>query len=457
MRHPITARFKAILQSNALINGVVLSAICVGFFHGWLKIHIRHPAITFLFDALLGLALLLVYSRKEPEERFFPGSAIGKALLLFYVLCFVYLFIPGAPPLLVALAALRGWCFASLIYCLGYHLTHSVAQVKGYFYVLILLGVLTAIYGIQQTPEKVQKMVIKDKQIAERYKGIYYADKSGKLELRRFSTFVSSGVFGGVMAYVIIFAVALLSDKESSARERILLVAAILPISYGLVLSGARSALIMMGVGFATIAWQRRRLQTLVLLPAIIFLGIHFGVTKTGGKAVERYGTLLETQTIADRLYYPTWIGWQSIKENPLGNGLGKSGYSVPFFLSGKLGYKDFKTADGDLGCLMIEMGIPGVIVFCWLLWTILKALFNDLNQLKDTPLASIALACAGCIVIAIVIFPIGSPFLGIPTGALTWFFLGTLEKLTRQSASQVPMQPKVSPEKRFLYYHPEQ
>ena len=44
-------KFRAILRSDPLINGVMLAAITVGFFHGWLKIQYRSPAVTFLFDA----------------------------------------------------------------------------------------------------------------------------------------------------------------------------------------------------------------------------------------------------------------------------------------------------------------------------------------------------------------------------------------------------------------------
>ena len=132
---------------------------------------------------------------------------------------------------------------------------------------------------------------------------------------------------------------------------------------YGLVLSGARSALVMLGMGFATIAWYRRRLQTFLLIPAMLLFALNYGINKTGGGASERYESLLDKETVLLRMAIPTIIGWNSLKENPLGYGLGKSGYSVPFFLSGRTGYSDFKAADGDLGCLMIEMGIPSKMV----------------------------------------------------------------------------------------------
>jgi hypothetical protein len=448
-----------ILKSDRLINLIVLLAITVGFFHGWLKVAYPSPVTTFLFDAALGLALALIYfKRREPGVPFFLQTRVGKALKAFYVLCVLYMFIPGGPPLIVCIASLRGWCFASLMYCLGYHLTQSVAQIKGYFYVLVLLGVITAVYGIRQSPEEIRQRALQDANFAERYKGIYYATSSGKLELRRFSTFVSSGVFGAVMAYVSIFAIVLFTDKSENKMERALMVAAMLPLAYALVLSGTRAALIMLAAGFATIAWYRRRLQTFVVLPIILIFALNYGIESTAGSASERYETLLDKETVVMRMLIPTMIGVRALQENPFGYGLGKSGYSVPFFLAGRTGYNSYITADGDLGCLMIEMGILGVLIFGRALWAAGRTVYDVLMELRETPVATVALASGACIVIAIMIFPIGSPFLGIPTGALTWFFLGTLEKLALVVSKETPAAQPVmdaAPTKRFLYYKP--
>jgi hypothetical protein len=450
----------AILHSNRLVNGIMLAAISVGFIHGWLKVTFPHPATTFIFDGLLSLALVLTYFKKRDRMPFFLPTRVGKALLAFYLLCFVYLFVPGGPPMIVSIAALRGWCFASLMYCVGYHLTETVTQIKGYFYVLVILGVLTAAYGIQQSPEEISARMKRDAAFAERYKGIYYATSEGKLELRRFSTFVSSGVFGGVMAFVSVFAIVLVTDPRENKVERALLMLALLPMTWAIVLSGARSALIMLGAGFATIAWYRRRFQTFFVLPALLIFALNYGMKQTSGSATERFETLLDKETVIMRMLIPTMLGWKAIEDNPIGYGLGKSGYSVPFFLVGRTGYSDYRTADGDLGALMIEMGVIGLILFGRVLWAAARTVYEILIQLRGTTVATVGLACAACIVIAIMIFPIGSPFLGIPTGALTWFFLGTLQKLADGAVTGVPQTPAApaaqqKPAKRFLYYRP--
>ncbi|MGZ5545981.1 MAG: hypothetical protein ACXWIU_15045, partial [Limisphaerales bacterium] len=93
-------------------------------------------------------------------------------------------------------------------------------------------------------------------------------------------------------------------------------------------------------------------------------------------------------------------------------------------------------------------------------LWAALRTVYEILVQLRETPVATVALASAASMIIAVMIFPIGSPFLGIPTGALTWFFLGTLQKLAAGEVSGVKIEKDTTaqaayPAKRFLYYRP--
>lgn len=449
----------AILQSDPLINGIVALAITIGFFHGWLKIHYRHPAVTFLFDAFLLLALVLIFLQQKRRESFLPPSPISGALKGFYAVCGLYFFLPWGPPLLIWLAAARGWCFATLMFILGYRLTKSLNQVKGYFYVLILLGVITALYGTQQTQSSVEQMMKEDEEMADKFKTSYYESTQGT-KFRVFSTFVSSGVFGSTMAYVLIFTIAMLSDKRASKLERLLLLGAALPMAYGIILSGARTALLLLGFGFLVIAWQRRNFQNFVLIPAVVVLVFKLGVGVTEGGASERFGTLLKFEEIFYRNSIPTQIGWDYMLDNPLGGGLGKTSYSIPYILIRSTGYNDFYAADGDLGRLMIDLGIVGIIFFGRILWVTLKTAKTHLLVLRDTPLGTVAMASASCFVMAIVGFPSGSPFLGIPTGALVWFFLGTLEKLADEYARgawQLPdnIPPKSAPTKRFLYYRP--
>jgi len=423
-------KFLALLQSDPFINAVVALAITVGFIHGWLKIRFPNPLTTFAFDALLGFALALVYFQHKKKGGFIPPGPVGDALKIFYAVCAIYLIMPTGVPFIIGLAAARGWCFATLMFILGYHLTKSINQAKGYFYVLIFLGLVTAFYGLQQTPQDVEEEMRENEMFAERYKFTYYA--SGKTrQLRIFSTFVSSGAFGGTMAYVSVFALALATDKKTGKKERILLLLLTFPIAFAMLKSGARSSLITFGVGFAVIAWYRRNLTNLIILPLGVALVIKLVAINTGGSSAERFSSLLKYEEVMGRIVIPTQAGWDYMSEgNWLGGGIGRSSHSVPLFLATRIQFHGYVLADGDLGRLMIEMGFIGMAAFGFVMYRCLRMVYDALNELRDTEISSIGLASGACVVMAAISIPSGSPFLGIPMGALTWFFVGTLQKL---------------------------
>jgi hypothetical protein len=235
------------------------------------------------------------------------------------------------------------------------------------------------------------------------------------------------------MVVVSMFAIALISEKEAPRLERGLLGLALLPMTYAVVLSGSRSPLIMLGVGLLIIAWYRREVLSFVVIPGALYAAFKWAASFTKGAATERFSTLLQQTTIWDRFYIPMLFTWYVFLQNPWGGGLGKSGYSLPFVFRDQAGYDDFKMGEGDLSCLAIEMGVVGLGVFLWLLYEASRLILESLSRLRGTPAFTLALASATAMSTAVICFPIGSPFLGIPTGALTWFFLGTLHKVSLQ------------------------
>lgn len=453
-------RLLAILQSDPVVNGTVALAITVGFFHGWLKVKFNSPVVTFLFDALMGIALALVFLQQKKRESFIPKGPVGAALKVFYGLCFVYLLLPMGPPMIISLASMRGWCFATLMFSLGYQLTKSHNQVKGYFYVLLLLGLITAVYGLRQDPASVEQQMEENEVFAQRYQYTYYVTSKGR-QLRIFSTFVSSGAFGGTLAYVVVFALALISDTKIKNKERLMLLAVTFPMAYAMIQTGARSALISVGVGLMVIVYYRRNLMNIIVIPAGLALALMLAAVQTSGSAMERFESLLNFDEVYNRIAIPTSIGWQYMSDgNWLGGGMGRSGHSVPLFLADRYHsvFKEYVTADGDLGRLMIEFGLLGLVIFGRVLFECLKMVKKNLDKLSETPLATVSLASGACIIMAITSLPTGSPFLGIPMGAMVWFFVGTLQKLGDEYSKGTLTgieQPEEAPppDRRFRYF----
>ncbi len=425
-----------LLKANWWIHAAMLVGIAIGFFHGWLKIAVRSPITTFAVDIFLIIALLGIVIRKDARDRLLPAGAVGSALTGFYTLCVGYLFlglaIPGSPPMLLAAVAVRGWCFATLMFVVGYHLIRSGDQLRAYFLWIVLLGVITAIYGIRQTPEDVARIIQAIPELRIQYETQRYVDEAGNLQLRRFSTFISSGAFGGAMSSVAIIALAMFTDANMSKRDRSLFLISAVPMTYAISLSGARSALISAGVGFLFLLMFRRSFMLLAVALAVMVIGIALGSSQTGGGALDRIRTLQESSGIWSRFWIPTSIGVEYATQNPLGGGLGKTGH-LPAFLVGRSGYSDFVQADGDLGRLLIELGLPGLLSYGWLLAAAGLQALRVSRQTGGTPNNCLALACSAMFVLALITFPTGSPFVGIPMGLLVWFFFGATLRLAEQ------------------------
>lgn len=453
--------FQSLFSYRPGLHLIVLMGVVVGFFHGWLKLRYRSSLTTFAFDALMSWAVIACIMTLPRGVPFFPRLPITRAIFAFYVVVAAWAFLPSDLPILVRLASFRGWCFPPLIFGLGFHLTRSVEQVKGFFLVLIVLGVVTGAYGIRQSPEEIQRMMREDEHVALLRAGSGYATASGKGAIRRFSTFVSAGVFGGVMAFVSSIALVLVADSRTKQTQRILLAGALVVMCYAIVLSGSRSPAVNMLLTVGLLSIARRNLLVPILVAAAGYLVLGWAGELTSGAALDRYASLVDKEVVGSRYMIPLIAAYFRLDETLLGTGLGTSSYSVPMFLAGGVPRGSFRGAEGDLNCLAVEMGIVGIFFFARILWEICRSTYFVITDSKDKPHGVIALAAATAVAPTVLNFPVGAPFLGIPTGALTWFFIGCMIKLNElgktapATAAAAAIEAPARPAKRFIYWHP--
>ncbi len=441
MRGPVATESRSMIRrlldvvaGERMANFAVAAALVIGFFHGWLKLRIRHPISTFLFDIPVIFAMLITFFRLGSWRDWFPPSHASRALMAFYGVVGVWfllaMVLPWGAPLLPAVAALRGWAFATLTFGLGYHIIQSRRQLHGYFILVILLAAVTAAYSTRQTLEEVEAMRAMDPYFELMTRGQGYVDDEGRLVLRRFSTFVSSGAFGGAMALSLLFLAALVTDRTVGRGEKAILIALALLIAWGMSLSGSRSSLIALILGLMLVIWFRRLSAPIWILGGVFAVALYLAVRSTDGGAWDRFSNL-ELETIWGRFYIVWAPGVRFLLKSAfLGGGLGKAAVGLPGSLLSYFPQYEVWGVDGDLGKTMAELGIVGVVVVGWLLLAALRDGFEVLKRRRDDAIGTLTLGAVACFSIAVVTFPIGSPFIGIPLGVLTWFFLGAAIKL---------------------------
>jgi hypothetical protein len=435
----IGRRLLDVILGARAANLAVALAIVIGFFHGWLKLKIRHPIAVFLFDIPLLVALLITFSRVKSLGDWFPEGRARRALMVFYgvvVIWFALAFLlPWGAPWLAALAALRGWALATVMFGLGYHIIQSRRQLQGYFVLVIVLAAITAAYATRQTLEEVEAMRAMDPYFELMTRGQNYVDDEGRLVLRRFSTFISSGAFGGTMAVSLLFLAALLTDRSIARKEKAVLLILALIIGWGLSLSGSRSALVALGLGLGILVWFRRLPHQLLLLGVAFGFALLLTAHMTGGGVWDRFSNL-DLKTVWGRFYIAWAPGIRFLLESGLlGGGLGKAGVGFPMSLAQYFGEFEMWGVDGDLGKTMAELGIVGVGVIAWVLFAGICDGWEMVGRRRLDPEGTLGLGAICAFAIAVVTFPIGSPFIGIPLGVLTWFFLGAAIKVDRLKA----------------------
>lgn len=419
----------SVMQGNALAAILLLSAIVVGFIHGWMKMRYRSILITFAFDIPLTLSFVVTLLSIRRGRNIFPVHPISSALKLLVGLCTLYGLLPFGLPLLVTLAAFRGWCFIPLIFLLGYHLTRSRQQLDVFVWLLLILGLGTLLYGLGQSTEEVRRIMQDDALIEARFRYQFYATKTGS-QLRVFSTFVSSGAFGGVMAFCSLFTMGRMVSSSIGLTQRLILMALFGGLAYGIILSGSRSSLLMLIIGLMLFVSLIRRIRLPVVTVLIIGTVIGMSTIKINDSLKTRFLTLLDPETLFLRVWIVIFPGWVELSQRPLGWGLGRSTHGVPSSLLHLFGRVDWKPIDGDLGKLMVDLGILGVLVLGWLLFVSTREIFYIARDMGSRVESRIVLPTAGWFLASVITVSIGSPFLGIPVGPLIWFFLGACVRL---------------------------
>lgn len=424
------ARLNALFGGAALANWVFLATLVIGFIHGWMKFKNTGALTTFAFDLPLTLALGLALIKQGTTSPWFPaGDEIAGRLKALAILAIAYALIPLGVPLLAALASFRAWVVVPLVYLLGYHVTRSVRQVEAVLLFILVLGVGVAFYGIRQTPEEIRQMMTSSPDMAMRLGGAFFASESGS-GVRRFSTFVSPAAFGGTMASCGIFAFAFLTQPGLKLWRRMLFCGVLALCAYGIKLSGARTAIAMLGAGVVLTAWARGKLIAYAIVPggALAIVG-SMGVLLDPVMA-ERFSSLLNPAEVWGRIHIVIAPSADIFLGYPLGGGLGRSGHGVPWIFRNILPYWDMRGTDGDLGRIIADFGIPGLICFGALFYSATAACLRWMRNFRDSPLHTVVVCAGANFILAVLTVVTGSPFLGIPGGAVSWFMLGAISRL---------------------------
>jgi hypothetical protein len=438
---PLSARLNALFGGATAANWLFLTAIAIGFFHGWIKYKYTGLVSTFAFDLPLTMALALALTGAAKDSWFPRDNPVATQLKVLCGVAVAYALIPLGVPLLAALAAFRAWVVIPLVFLLGYHVIRSVRQIEILLFLVMALCAITVYFGARQTPEEIRAMMAANPDLARRLSGTFFANADGGGGLRAFSTFVSAGAFGGTLSTGGILAFAYLTQPKVKPMLRLLYAVVLGLCLYGINLSGARTAIAMLMMGIIATAWSRERLVSFVAIPGAVLSVLGLGALMDSAR-LERFSTILNPAEWWGRLSIVILPGIASLSDLPLGGGLGRSGHGVPYIFGSILPPWDVRLVDGDLGRIAVDFGIPGLVFFGALFFVGIRESVRWMLRFRNTSLQILSICSGAVFVIAVVNVGTGSPFLGVPGGALTWFFLGAMSRLANLHSLLVKVNP---------------
>lgn len=423
----------SLLQGNVIANLLFGIALVIGFLHGWLKLTYPYAWMTFAYDIPMIIAMVIVMLRLPKNVPWFPDCQIGTAIKLLFGCCILYVLLPFGVPWLLRMASLRGWCLPPLMMLLGYHVIRSVRQMEIFVWLVILLGVGTAIYGIWfQTEEQVRAMMLLDPSVEAKLIGNFYTTSQGT-GFRRFSTFVSAAVFGSTMAICTVFAVTRLLLPGVSMLERAILLPASAVCSYAVISSGSRTSLVLLALGIGIVTIFRKGMFRIIIVPAILVVVALAAIRATDGVAGERFMSLLDYDTVAGRVRIVVAPAFDFMLNYPFGGGVGRAGHGVPgIFLTASRGF-EVRTTDGDIGRVVADMGLLGLAVYIMMLYAGTGDSIRWMWKLRESNLSAIAAPAGTLFLLGLAQVTTGSPYLGIPAGTLLWLLFGGLRRMVEE------------------------
>jgi hypothetical protein len=423
----------------------------------------NNMAIYFAKDflaAVVYLSFFLAYRRKQVTS-FRPPFLVPVLILVWFGA--MQVFNPASTHLMYGVMGMKLFFYYVPLLFVGYALLNSEAELRHFFFVNMILGLIIVSLGIAQAilghtflnPEVVAEDI---RSLSTLYR---VSPISGLTIYRPTSVFVSTGRFGNflLVTWLLVFGFSgylLLRHRRGRALAFIALAATVAAIalcsSRGVVLWSSGSALIG-SVAFVWGApWRQREVMRVLRSVQRTALGIALGLVilfATYPEAllsrVAFYTETLSPSSASSELQYRTWdyplnnfLGAFGYERWPYGYGIGTAAlgtqYIARFFHAKPMAVG----VEGGFGALVIEMGIGGLILWFVMSFAILLSAWRVVRKLRGSPwfpLAFVIFWYAGLLLLPIT-FTSMQAYEDFVLNAYLWLLLGILFRLPTLAVS---------------------
>jgi hypothetical protein len=432
------------LLAVARMEWAILGLVAMANFDGFLKPLFAERFGLFLKDYFILLALIrwlwgLLTGEDRSSVR--TGIAIPAALFMGYVISEVAN--PNAGSVLASLAGMRAWVMWIPLFFVAYDFLRSRVEVERLWAFATAISLVVAAYGIVQYFIGFGHLYRLSQQFRVYAASGYYTTEGTRV-IRVFSTMVHPGVFGASMAFMVLAASGLAFTARRPA-VRVFAVACLPVLAIGLFLSGARTAIVGLGLGAVLFLLLARRPILWVLAAVAVLVGAWQAMHLTGGALGERMATLTPESAWA-RSGMPLSQGFDLAWQHPFGTGVA-SGVGVGGFGLSPEKYNEM-FLENDIGRAFGELGV-GALLYVGLLVAAAIASLRAYARLGDRPASVLAAALIGALAVIGVGLSSGSALYLAPGAPYFWLALATVLRLPDLEAEEAARGNEALPEAR--------
>lgn len=410
-------------------ENLIAFMLVVGFFAGSIRFLYGNWTAYAIPDGLVALVLVRwVTGRIMRGQSLIPAGmpvALPFGILVAYALLE---FANPEAPALRTVFGIRSLLMYTLLLFAGYDGYEHPRQIERLSVVVIVMGVLTGVYGIWQWQQGIDSLQAYGGGYSLFVNDTYWTSPEGEKVFRAPSTFVISTMFAGNMAIIALLAIAAIVSPVSSRVWKVFCLVGIPVMGGGIAASGSRLGPAYLAMGLLIMLGMfgkfRVMLSLMVGLPVSLWLTNEIGMMANA----PRFALMLDPSTFLWKWFDPFVAGVLEGLKQPLGQGLGYV-VGLPHLLLEASFVDDLASdsvVDSGYGAVGAELGLPGLLIF---IWFVVRLSFSAVRGWRRLPSPSRDLFF-GPAVWAAAFLPglfILSPYAAAPSGMYHWIFFGML------------------------------
>jgi len=367
----------------------VLSLIILSYFILWImKLGLTTFPLGTVMDGLLALLLvgLIIHLKYNPDWSYFRNP-VGILIIIWIAYNFLEVINPSAASRLAWVYTIRSLAIIMLSYFVFVYHIRSIAFVRTIIKIWLGMSIFAAFYGLKQQfigfTAFEEEFLYSDPMITD----LLFING----EWRKFSIYADPVVFSYNMIISSIICVGLMF-RPIPFYQKLGLAALIFIFLFNMLISGTRSAYLLIPASLFMLMILKFNKKLLFYAGVAGFVLAFIVLMPTSSPRIYRFQSAFKPSN--DASFNVRAINQKRIQPyiqtHPMGGGLGSTGVWGGKFSPGSF-LASFPPDSGYVR-VAVEMGWIGLLLFCILVFTILKTGINNYYKIKDPELKTYCL-----------------------------------------------------------------